>query len=347
MSQQIGLLKTPENPIRLNRRPMALNAIWDEADKTLWLYDDYMQLGALQEVVAALSQLGAGDTLRVRINSYGGDAFAGLTLANILQTLPAQVITQVDGIAGSSAALVALSGRRLRMGEHAMLFIHRAWTNVTGANALQLQALAKELEKIDAEIVSIIQRKAGVSEEVAYQWLDGQADGTLFSAKEALAIGLADEVLVVSEGLRDYWRVIQRAFSPADYIPDNPPGGEGEGVEGEWERPRLEDFSEKAWDELTIEQRQEIAKYFGFAQSLDTFGDLKLPHHFPPNHPKQGKASLSGVRNALARLPLTEGLSEADQERVRRHLRAHLPEPEDIYREVLASALLAFMSTVR
>jgi enoyl-CoA hydratase/carnithine racemase len=237
------------------------------------------------------------------------------------------------------------------MGEHAMLFIHRAWTSVAGANAVQLRALAQELEKIDEEIVAIVRQKAGVTEETVYQWLDGQADGTLFSAQEAVELGLADELVTASEGvqdyLRDYFRLVQRALRPVDYVPDDPPGGEGEGVEGTWERPRLEDFTDKTWDELTIDQRREIAKYFGFAKSLDTFGDLKLPHHFPPNHPKKGKASLAGVRNALARLPLTEGLSEADRERVRRHLRAHLPEPEDIYREILASALLAFASTVR
>lgn len=50
----------------------------------------------------------------------------------------------------------------------------------------------------------------------------------------------------------------------------------------------------------------------------------KLPHHFVNEDGTPGAASVSAVRNALARLPQTEGLSDAEREAAERHLQAHL-----------------------
>lgn len=50
----------------------------------------------------------------------------------------------------------------------------------------------------------------------------------------------------------------------------------------------------------------------------------KLPHHFVSADGTPGAASINGVRNALARLPQTQGLSEAERSTVEAHLRAHL-----------------------
>jgi hypothetical protein len=50
----------------------------------------------------------------------------------------------------------------------------------------------------------------------------------------------------------------------------------------------------------------------------------KLPHHFVGADGTPGAASVAGVRNALARLPQTEGLSDAERSAAEAHLRAHL-----------------------
>lgn len=57
----------------------------------------------------------------------------------------------------------------------------------------------------------------------------------------------------------------------------------------------------------------------------DAKGSYALPHHGPSaNSP----ARLNCVRNALARLPQTEGLSDAEREGARRHLEGHLADAE-------------------
>lgn len=50
----------------------------------------------------------------------------------------------------------------------------------------------------------------------------------------------------------------------------------------------------------------------------------KLPHHFVSDDGTPGAASINGVRNALARLPQTQGLSDAERKTAEAHLRAHL-----------------------
>lgn len=49
-----------------------------------------------------------------------------------------------------------------------------------------------------------------------------------------------------------------------------------------------------------------------------------LPHHFVSEDGTPGAASINGVRNALARLPQTQGLSDAERATVERHLNGHL-----------------------
>lgn len=50
----------------------------------------------------------------------------------------------------------------------------------------------------------------------------------------------------------------------------------------------------------------------------------KLPHHFVSSDGTPGAASINGVRNALARLPQTQGLSDQERSAAEAHLRKHL-----------------------
>jgi len=314
----------------------------DATSRTIWVYDDIAADG-VKDASEAIAQLDASSPLLVRINSYGGDAFAGLSLYTALRSHPAKVHVQIDGAAASAAAIVAMAGDRIIMSPHGLLFFHRAWTWTRG-NAKVLRDTARILDHIDSQIEGILRERSGAAEDQVRRWLDGEVDGTEFSAEQAMEAHLIDEIMPLKRREQEEPTKDQLP-SLRDYVPDDPPGGDGVGVEGEWEKPALKDFTEESWENLSIEERRRIAKYFGFVRSLDVFGDLKLPHHFPPNHTKRNKASLAGVRNALALLSQTEGLSEADQERVRAHLRAHLP-PEDQIGELVFQGLSRFVKEV-
>ena len=110
-------------------------------------------------------------------------------------------------------------------------------------------------------------------------------------------------------------------------IPGNPSGGTGEGTDGEWKKPTLSDFTDKSWDDLTTSEKGKISKHYAWKNG-NKFADLHLPHHFASS----GKASLNGVRNALARAGQVSGIGD-DLEKVQAHLRAHLPKKEQVYAE--------------
>jgi len=313
----------------------------------LWVYGDIGYEADAASVVQAINEIPRDTPIVVRINSLGGYVFDGIAIYSALRERK-NVTTRIDGIAASAAAIIALAGRPVQSNKHGQLYVHRAWMAAVG-NAKTMREAAAWLDKIDESIIEIVSAKTHKDRDTVVRWLDGEDDGTLFNASEAMNSGLVDVVLPEE----------QESTAPGDstpgtpqdavpaihaFIPQNPPGGDGIGIEGEWTRPTLGDFTEDRWQDLTEEERRKIARYFGFAASLETFDDLKFPHHFPPSAgDKDGKPSLNGVRTALARLPQVKGISEEDKRRIEAHLRAHLPQEDSSSRDdsgkVIADAL--------
>lgn len=141
------------------------------------------------DVVAKLGEV-EGDAV-VRVNSYGGDAFEGVAVMNALRAHPGQVTVVVEGVAASSASLIAVGGAdQLVMRPSSELMIHDAWTFADG-NPAELEKLAADLERTSQSMAEIYAGKAGGDVE---QWRDMMRVETWFSAQEAVDAGLADAV---------------------------------------------------------------------------------------------------------------------------------------------------------
>jgi len=94
-----------------------------------------------------------------------------------------------------------------------------------------------------------------------------------------------------------------------------------------WEKPRLQDFTNKAWDELSDEEKKSIAGHFAWAPENppERFTDLKLPHHRPKDH----AVIWNGVRAAMAALKGARGgvqIPNEDVPKVYKHLAEHYKE---------------------
>lgn len=87
-----------------------------------------------------------------------------------------------------------------------------------------------------------------------------------------------------------------------------------------WEAPTLSDFTDKAWSDLTDDEKRHIAGHYAWAREMPpaTFGDLKLPHH----RPSDGAVVWRGVANCAARLSQTD-IPEADVPKVQAELGKH------------------------
>src|SRR5689334_21501470 len=73
---------------------------------------------------AKLREYASAKTIGVRINSLGGSLPGGVAVYNLLRAHGAEVTTYVDGVAASAASVIAMAGKRIVMGQGAMMMVH-------------------------------------------------------------------------------------------------------------------------------------------------------------------------------------------------------------------------------
>lgn len=165
-----------------------------------WL-DDYFGFGVTaKSFLEALGNLPAAvTTIRVHINSPGGDVFSATTIANALRDQQLvnkrSVETVIDGLAASAASVIAMAGRTVTMADNALMMIHQPWTGLYG-NAAELRKVADELDTITKAIVATYQWHSTLSADEIVALMDAT---TWMDADEAIARGFATEKV---EGLK-------------------------------------------------------------------------------------------------------------------------------------------------
>jgi ATP-dependent protease ClpP protease subunit len=134
---------------------------------------------------------GVRGPLDVHISSSGGDVFQGLSIYSALTAYgKGPVTTYCDGLAASIASVIMQAGQRRVMAPGSVLMLHDAWAVVDG-NQADMESMAATLGKLSDNIASVYASRAGGT--VAY-WRDVMRAETWYTAEEAVAAGLADEV---------------------------------------------------------------------------------------------------------------------------------------------------------
>lgn len=138
-------------------------------------------------------------TIRVHINSPGGDVFAGLTIANALRdqrvTKGRTVETIVDGLAASIASVIFMAGAPARIADNGLLMLHNPWIVAIG-NAQELAKAIESLGTVRDAIVASYRWHSELSAEEIGMLMDAE---TWLDAGEAVEKGFADEAV---QGLR-------------------------------------------------------------------------------------------------------------------------------------------------
>ena len=128
--------------------------------------------------------------INVRINSPGGDVFAGQAIYSMLKRCKSEVIVYIDGLAASIASIVAMAGDKIIMPKNAMMMIHKPWTYTAG-NATDMREQADTLDKVEESLVAVYVDKTGLDAEEIKTLL---ADETWLTASDALEKGFIDEI---------------------------------------------------------------------------------------------------------------------------------------------------------
>lgn len=134
-----------------------------------------------------------GEDVTVHIDSPGGDAYEGLAMMNALRLYPGDITTRIEGMAASAASIVAAgAGGRVEILKHAEIMVHEAWVFTSG-NADDMVKTAQDLERVSENIATVYADRTGKTVEECRDIMRAE---TWFTAEEAVAFGLADEVIV-------------------------------------------------------------------------------------------------------------------------------------------------------
>lgn len=137
-----------------------------------------------------LKGLGAVTTIDVRINSEGGDVFAGKAMYSLLNEHKAKIIVHIDGLAASAASFIAMAGDEIIISEGAYVMIHDAYGGARG-RAKDLRDYADLLDSVNASIVDTYVARTKNDASTIRKWMDEE---TWMSGKEAVERGFADKL---------------------------------------------------------------------------------------------------------------------------------------------------------
>ncbi len=139
---------------------------------------------------SVLNELGDVATLRLRINSGGGDVFDATAIYNMLVKNDAKVIVEIEGVAASAATIIAMAGDEIRMSENAHWMIHRASGPVWG-NADDHRDYLKLLDNADKLIRLTYSARTGMTDA---ELVDLMSHDNWMTAQEALDYGFVDSL---------------------------------------------------------------------------------------------------------------------------------------------------------
>ena len=141
-----------------------------------------------------LENLKRGQDISLYINSPGGAVDDTLALYDTMRFLSSPVSTYCIGRAYSGGSVLLTAGQKGKryILPHAKVMIHQPYGGITG-QAEDIRIQAEQIGKMKAELNKIIAKHTGQPVENIQR--DAERD-KYFSAEEAVAYGLVDEVLL-------------------------------------------------------------------------------------------------------------------------------------------------------
>jgi ATP-dependent Clp protease, protease subunit len=189
-NEKYNHLSSVEHQFRAEVKDDVTNlTIYGEIGESFW--GDSVSAKDVEEAIKNVTT----NTIKVNVNSPGGDVFAGIAIYNQLKNHPAKVIIENDGLMASAASVLGMAADELIMNTGSMLMIHEAWTWAMGTKA-DIKKTLNALEGIDKSLADIYMTKfQGERSEIENMIVNE----TWFTASEAVDAGLADKVNEVKE----------------------------------------------------------------------------------------------------------------------------------------------------
>ena len=162
----------------------------DEPIEGNWI----IQGDVLNELATAV-QAGA-KSIKLRINSLGGDAGVAITIHNRLREYSSEkgikVRCIIDGIAASGGSLITCACDEVEVFGSSLFMVHKCWGYMFGGyNADELRAEARTRDAWDQAQINIYHDKCGLSDTVISHMM---SDITYLTGQEIVEKGFADKL---------------------------------------------------------------------------------------------------------------------------------------------------------
>jgi len=167
-------------------------AVYENGELVLYGFvgEDYWDEGfTAREVISALAEHGRDNDITVRVNSGGGYTHEGMSIYNALKAHAGNVRIEVDGVALSSASLLAMAGDEIVMKAGALMMIHDP-SGITIGNADDHEKSREMLDKVGDSMASIYAQRSGKD---AADVRAAMKDEIWLTAEEAVEQGYATE----------------------------------------------------------------------------------------------------------------------------------------------------------
>lgn len=191
-----GVVATLKGAVRNESSSDAMELMFHDAIGDWWTGSDS------DTVVKAIKDA-KGRKIRVDINSFGGDAYAGISIYNALVAHDAEVEIIVSGIAYSAASIIAMAGDTVKIAANGTLGIHPASIFIYG-NKYDMDHYRAWLDSIDNGIIDTYAARSNQPRKKIADWFTGSNnDGSFFSGTQAVEYGFCDECLPLKKGKSD------------------------------------------------------------------------------------------------------------------------------------------------
>ena len=159
-----------------------------------WIYSWYGIQAVSPSNIQKVLNNANGQPITVRINSGGGDVFAGCEIYNMIKNHDGEVTIEIHGLCASIASVIAMAGK-CKMSPLAEIMIHNVSTKAQG-DYRDMEHTVEVLKKANKTISNAYTIKTGMTDEQVQDLMDKE---TWFTADEALEKGLIDEIMYTNE----------------------------------------------------------------------------------------------------------------------------------------------------
>lgn len=172
-----------------------VNIKGDIVDNSTAQFYEYFGMDAVSPSGVSQQLADGDDEIEVNIASNGGDLFAASEIYTMLKNDPRKVTVNIQGLAASSASIIAMAGDEINIAPTAQMMIHQVWSNTQG-NADDMRSSAESLDSADQAVVNAYEAKTGIDRASILSMMQQE---TWMDAQEAVDKGFADKIMFVDE----------------------------------------------------------------------------------------------------------------------------------------------------